>query len=90
MGGVGSDGDKWARYRNHFYDPVNNRGYRCGECDIEFPGLKAFEWGLESGYDHWGRETFTDIPGQNYSIKDANDYYKRGLTETSKDERDGQ
>ena len=64
------------RFRQHFYDPVNERGYEySGVPD----GKKAYLWALESG---------GEIFGQRYSLEDAKKYYEIGLTAESKDKRD--
>lgn len=63
------------RYRNHFYDPVNNKGYQYGVLT----GEKAPDWALEDN----GTYSL-----QYWSIQDAKSYYISALTSSTKTERD--
>ncbi len=71
----------FARYRNHFYDPIHNRGfggifYRNSGF---LQGMPAQDWGLEdSGH----------IDGQYYSFRAARRYMFYGLVLPTKAERD--
>lgn len=67
-----------ARYKNHFYDPINDRGLVFQNGLISISGMRAPDWALESG----------SISGQNYSLEDAKVYYKNALTAGTKIERD--
>jgi hypothetical protein len=75
----------FGRYRNHFYDPTpgapNNGGFtgifpRLGL--ISLSGLPAPDWALEP----------TQISGQKFSYLDARDYFLKGLTESSRVDRE--
>lgn len=55
------------RYKNHFYDPVFKRGLSHGIHN----GLKSPDWGLEDTYQYGG---------QDYSWRDARQYFYDGLT----------
>lgn len=69
------DEDDWCgipfvsalRFVNHFYNPINREG-------LSPPLIKGYS-SLE-----WGLELTNDIPGQEFSYKDAKDYYYKGLT----------
>lgn len=67
-----------ARYKNHFYDPINDRGLVFQNGLISLSGMRAPDWALES----------SSISGQNYSLEDAKVYYKTALTAGKKTERD--
>ena len=64
----------FARYVNHFFDPVNQLGLRAG-----ISGEAAPEWALEEP-----REFFT----QDYSWRDARQYFLLGLTESAPNKRE--
>ncbi|MCP4702346.1 MAG: hypothetical protein GY862_36620 [Gammaproteobacteria bacterium] len=66
-----------ARYRNHYYDPINGRGYRYG---FVLRGEASPDWGLEDG-EH-------NFITQRYSFDDARDYLYEGLTLEGKKERE--
>src|SRR3990172_1439101 len=63
------------RYRNHFYDPVYNRGYQYGVLT----GEKAPDWALEDNGSY---------SLQYWSIPHAKSYYLAALTSSTKTERD--
>ena len=64
---------QFIRFTNHFYNPINGQGLSGA-----FSGLPSIIWGLET----------TDIAGQDYSYKDARNYFYRGLTGPSKADRE--
>lgn len=70
----------WARYRNHFYNPINGQGYDYSNPFVHLTGLPSPDWGLEDK---------GDIEGQQHSLKDAYEFLLEGLTLPTKAERDG-
>lgn len=69
----------WARYRNHFYNPINGQGYDFSNAFVHLQGMPSPTWGLEDR---------GDIEGQNHSLKDAYGFLLAGLTLPTKSERD--
>ncbi len=63
-----------SRPKNHFYDPVRDRGL----IRLTFSGEKSPDWALEDT---------KDIDKQDYSYKDAREYLYRALTATNEDDR---
>ncbi len=72
-----------CRSLNHFYNPLNGSG-------LAVPGLASLRCGREIGVPSplWGLEDPGSIPGQQFSFRDARDYYLQGLTRPSKADRD--
>src|SRR4030067_396923 len=64
----------FARYRNHFYDPLSGLGLNAAATGEPSPG-----WGLED------TQTFAT---QSYSFRDARQYFYDALTFPNKDNRD--
>ncbi len=64
----------FARYRNHFYNPLSGLG------------LNALGSGEPS--PDWGLENTRDFATQRYSFKDARQYFYDALTLTDKDNRE--
>ncbi len=56
-----------ARFANHFFDPAFNRGLSNGIL----VGQRAFDWALEEAIE---------LPGQEFSWRDARNYFLTGLT----------
>jgi len=69
-----------ARYQHHFYNPLNDQG-------LSYVNLITGGQGSGMPSPVWGLET-TDIPGQDFSYKDARTYFYQGLTATAKNERE--
>jgi hypothetical protein len=65
----------FARYRNHFYDPTNDKGLNGGNAS----GEPSPDWGLED------TKTYTT---QSYSFKDARQSFYDALTLPNKDNRE--
>ena len=63
-----------ARYRNHFYDPINKKGYSYAGIT----GLPTPEWALE----------LNELPNQEFSFHDAADYLYQALTLPTPQERE--
>lgn len=61
-----------ARYTNHFYDPVHNGAGYLGTF------TSSLDWGLET----------TNMLTQDFSYKDAREYFYKGLTLPAKNDRD--
>jgi hypothetical protein len=64
-----------ARYRHHFYDPVNDRGLSTSIAS----GERAPDWALED------RQTFFT---QNFSYRDARDNFLAALTLSAQSDRE--
>ncbi len=64
----------FARYRNHFYDPLTGLGLNAAATGEPSP-----TWGLEDA------QTFLT---QSYSLKDAHQYFYDALTLINKDSRE--
>ncbi|MGH7377263.1 MAG: hypothetical protein ACREKK_07590, partial [Candidatus Methylomirabilales bacterium] len=70
----------FARYRNHFYDPVNNRGLDAtGPLGLPIRGERAPDWALED------RQEFST---QNFSYRDARQAFFTALTEGAPGDRE--
>jgi hypothetical protein len=65
----------FLRFNNHFYNPIDGSGLHFGIIT----GYPAPSWGLEDD------ATYSE---QLYSIKDARDYFYKGLTMTTKTNRE--
>lgn len=59
--------DKGVRPLNHFYDPYNNIGLNS------WIGIKSPNWALEN-------DELDELPEQEFSLSDANDYLYRALS----------
>lgn len=68
--------ESFARYRHHFFNPLNEQGYSYNGVT----GIPSPDWGLEDK---------GDIFSQHYSFKDARQYFYDGLTKPGKAEREG-
>jgi hypothetical protein len=64
------------RFLNHFYNPLAPAGQE-GYANYGLTGLPSLQWGLEP----------TDISGQDYSFRDARNYYYQGLTASTERDR---
>jgi hypothetical protein len=64
------------RFLNHFYNPLAPAGQE-GYSNYGLSGLPSLQWGLEPA----------DISGQDYSFRDARNYYYQGLTASTERER---
>jgi len=63
------DEDNQLRHLNHFYDPIHNRG-----LIVLIPlGQRSHEWGLEDPQE---------IGAQDFSYRDAREYFRLSLTES--------
>jgi len=69
------DEDASVRFTNHFYDPIYNRGLTAA---IQL-GKRSHEWGLEAP---------EDVPGQEFSYRDARRYFRLSLTEPNPNDRE--
>jgi hypothetical protein len=63
------------RFTNHFYNPLNGQGYSY----LGVTGRPSLAWGTEP----------TDIPGQDYSFRDARRYLYDGITASTERQRKG-
>jgi hypothetical protein len=75
--------ESFARYRNHFFDPTPGAPNAGGFTGLLPPlgtasGRPGPDWSLEP----------SEIPGQNYSYRDAREYLLKGLTEPGKTDRE--
>ena len=72
-----------ARYQHHFYDPIKKSktdgGYSYDSVIGYLTGNPSPDWGLEDE---------KEITNQNFSLKDARDYFYKGLTQTDKQDRE--
>jgi len=69
------DEDDAVRFLNHFYDPIYNRG-----LTVLVPlGKRSHEWGLEAPQE---------IGGQEFSYRDAREYFRLSLIEADPKERE--
>ena len=66
---------EFARYRHHFYNPLTGEGLTG-----PFLGLPSPAWGLEDQ---------GEIPDQDFSLRDAREYFYRSLTTSEKPHREG-
>lgn len=76
----------FARYRNHFYNPLDGRGYHY----LFLRGLPSPLWGLEdqSACPPQNPQCNPVIAGQIYSLRNARDYFYNGLTSSGTANRD--
>lgn len=66
-----------ARFRNHFHDPVYDRGLEFGtECGFTVSGTRSADWGLE-----------TNGVSQEYSFRDARERFYVALTDPEPETR---
>lgn len=66
---------EFARYRHHFYNPLTGEGLTG-----HFSGLPSPSWGLEDQ---------GEIPDQDFSLRDAREYFYRSLTTPMEHHREG-
>lgn len=67
------------RFQNHFYNPLDGSGLDFTTLGVRVTGYPAPNWGLED---------VPAYPEQLFSIKDAREYLYKGLTATTKAERE--
>ena len=73
------DEDNQLRFFNHFYDPIHNRGLDATGrllpmgASVPLRGERSHEWGLEDP---------REIDGQDFSYRDAREYFRLSLTES--------
>src|SRR5713101_1097476 len=68
-----SDGLSLFRYLNHFYNPLTGNGLSFHPCvGGTVNGFPSPDWGLEEGQAASANQIF--------SLKDAREYFSRGLT----------
>jgi len=72
--------DSLPRFLNHFYDPINNIPLTVG---VEL-GLRSTDWALEDN----GDVTSALAGAQNYSYKEAMNYFLLALTSQAKNVRE--
>ncbi len=84
---------EFARYRNHFYDPINNEGYSYAILS----GEPASDWALEQKQlpqsladtvsPKWALKS-NEFPNQEFSFQDAVDYLYQAMTLPTPQERE--
>ncbi len=83
-GGVYEDKPAWylpyLRSKNHFHDPVNDKGFSGYFEGIFLTGDSVVDWAQ--------KPIASQSPGGYYSWKDVRNYYHQALTATDKDSRD--
>jgi len=78
-GGKKEDVPEILRNKNHFHDPLSNKGFGGLMGGLIFSGESSIIWSQ--------KPIATQSPGGYYSWFDTRDYFHKALTSTTKDER---